>query len=133
MLTIESKKVDVQKSANSVFDFLIDLNNLEKLMPEGKIENWRSTDKTCRFAIKNLGTIGMKHKSIEASSKLVLESDGKNPFPFTLTIFVDSDQEDNAKSYFVFDGEVNMFMSTMVKKPLKQFFDQLAENLVSAV
>ena len=132
MLTIESNKVDVNQSANTVFEFLSDLNNLEKLMPEGRVENWRSTNETCRFAIKNLATIGMKHKSVETPSKIVLESDGKNPFPFTLTILVESNN-DNCKSYFVFDGDVNMFMSAMVKKPLKQFFDQLAENLPAAI
>jgi len=132
MLTIESKKVEVNQSPKAVFDFLADLNNLEKLMPEDRVDNWRSTAETCRFTIKNLSTIGMKHKSLESPNKIVLESDGKNPFPFTLTILV-SDNGDKAASNFVFEGDVNMFMSTMVKSPLKKFFDQLAEGLDAAM
>jgi len=132
MLSIESKKVDVNQSSSKVFDFLADLNNLEKLMPADRVEKWRSTNETCRFAIKNLATIGMKHKSLESPSKIVLESDGKNPFDFTLSILISGNIE-KAQSHFVFEGDVNMFMSTMVKSPLKKFFDQLAENLSSAM
>jgi carbon monoxide dehydrogenase subunit G len=132
MLTIESTKVSVNHSSEDIYNFLIDLNNLEKLMPSDRIEYWKSTDSTCRFGIKNLASIGMKHKELVSPSKIVLESDGKNPFTFTLTIFVNQ-VGDSVESYFVFDGDVNMFMKAMVQKPLKQFFDTLAENLPSAM
>ena len=132
MLTIESTKVDVDKTAQEVYDFLIDLNNLEKLIPQDRIEYWKSTNSTCRFGIKNLSSIGMKVKDSTENSQIILESDGKNPFDFTLTIFI-TESENMIISYFVFDGDVNMFMKAMVQKPLKQFFDTLAENLPSAV
>ena len=132
MLTIESTKVTVSKSAEEVYNFLQDLNNLEKLMPQDRIEYWKSTDTTCRFGIKNLSSIGMKHKELNTPTKIVLESDGKNPFDFTLTIYV-TNENDTIGSYFVFEGDVNMFMKAMVTKPLKQFFDSLAENLPGAL
>lgn len=132
MLTIESKKVIVPQTELAVFNFLSDLNNLEKLMPTDRIEKWRSTNDTCRFAIKNLGTIGMKHKELVSPNKIILESDGKNPFEFTLTINVES-LNDKVESFFIFNGDVNMFMSTMIKSPLSKFFDQLAENLPTAI
>lgn len=131
MLTIESKKVDVSKGAQEVYDFLIDLNNLEKLMPQERIEYWKSTEDTCRFGIKNLSSIGMKIKEFSIPNQIVLESDGKNPFDFTLTIFINGDASVN--SYLVFEGNVNMFMKAMVQKPLKDFFDVLASNLPAAM
>tara|TARA_R110002050_G_scaffold200591_1_gene335506 strand:+ start:51332 stop:51733 length:402 start_codon:yes stop_codon:yes gene_type:complete len=132
MLNIESTTVLVNKTQQEVYDFLIDLNNLEKLMPEDRIEYWKSTDSTCRFGIKNLASIGMRHKELITPNKIILESDGKNPFDFTLTIFIDTDT-DGVKSYFEFSGDVNMFMKAMVQKPLKQFFDTLAGNLPAAI
>ena len=128
MLTIESNKVNVNHSAQEVFDFIVDLNNLEKLMPPERVEYWKSTDTTCRFGIKNLASIGMKHLELISPNKIVLESDGKNPFTFKLNIFI-KEVNDSVESYFEFEGDVNMFMKAMVQKPLKQFFDTLAENL----
>lgn len=132
MLTIESTKVDVSKTSQEVFDFLINLNNLEKLMPQDRIEYWKSTDDTCRFGIKNLSSIGMKTKESTAPNQIVLASDGKNPFTFTLTIFI-KEETNLTNTYFVFEGDVNMFMTAMVQKPLKQFFNTLAENLPQAL
>jgi carbon monoxide dehydrogenase subunit G len=132
MLTIESNKVNVNNSQQEVFDFLADLNNLEKLMPQDKLEYWKSTDTTCRFGIKNLASIGMKHEELTAPSQIKLVSDGKNPFTFTLTIFIQTDG-DTVTSFFEFEGDINMFMKAMVQKPLKQFFDTLAENLNAAI
>lgn len=128
MLNLESNKVNVEQSASTVFDFLSDLNNLEKLMPEGKVEKWNSTTDSCRFGIKNLATIGMKIKETNSPSLIVLESDGKNPFDFTLTIHI-ADNGATAESYIAFEGDVNMFMTAMVKKPLGDFFNVLANNL----
>lgn len=132
MLTIESAKSNPAKSAQEVFDFLSDLNNLEKLMPEGKVENWRSTNDTCRFAIKNLATIGMKINNSSAPNTIELVSDGKNPFPFSLTLFM-NDVDGGCEAYFEFKGEVNMFMKTMIQKPLKNFFDSLVTALPAAL
>lgn len=132
MLTIESKTVRVNHTPQEVFNFLSDLNNLEKLMPEGKIEHWKSTNDSCRFGIKNLATIGMKHKELDTPNTITLKSDGKNPFDFTLTIYI-KDQTDRVDSYFVFEGDVNMFMKAMVTNPLKQFFNTLADNLPIAM
>jgi len=132
MLVIESSKVDVGHSSQVVYDFLLDLNNLEKLMPQDRIEFWKSTETTCRFGIKNLSSIGMKIKEGVAPTKIILESDGKNPFTFTLTIFI-NENDAGVNSYFVFEGDVNMFMKAMVQKPLKDFFDVLAQNLPGAL
>jgi carbon monoxide dehydrogenase subunit G len=132
MLTIESAKSTTSKSPQEVYDFLVDLNNLEKLMPEGKVENWRSTDNTCRFAIKNLATIGMKVENTQAPHTIELVSDGKNPFPFSLTLYMNNHAE-GTEAYFEFKGEVNMFMQTMIKKPLKTFFDGLVNALPNAI
>ena len=60
MATIKSETVKIDKPLNEVFDFLRDLNNLEKLMPHDRIDNWESTAEECRFTIKGLAGIGME-------------------------------------------------------------------------
>lgn len=132
MLTIESNIVEVTQPSDAVFEFLSNLNNLEKLMPHGKIEKWQSTENTCRFAIKNLGTIGMKIKATDRPNSIDLISDGKNPFPFSLSVKITGNAT-NTNAFFIFDGDVNMFMKAMVQSPLKQFFDALAKNLTKAM
>lgn len=126
MTTIKSEKKTIGKNKSEVADFLRNLNNLEKLMPMDKIEDWQSEENRCSFKIKGLAGIGMKLKS-EESNKITLASEGKNPFDFTLDLLFDGDDE-QTEVQLEFNGDMNSFTAMMVKKPLKNFFDMLVDN-----
>ena len=128
MANIESKEVTVNSPINEVYEFLLDLNNLHKLMPEDKVEKWESTHESCSFQIKGLAKIGMKKESTVSPEKIHLVSEGKNPFEFTLDILFKEDGG-STKSKMVFDANVNPFMKMMIEKPLTNFFNMLAEKL----
>ncbi|MEM9024208.1 MAG: SRPBCC family protein, partial [Bacteroidota bacterium] len=86
MTTIESEKVTVASTADDVFTFLSDLNNLQELMPGERVTDWSSTEDTCQFQIKGLARIGMKVIERLPASTIRIGAEGKNPFDFTLTI-----------------------------------------------
>ncbi|MDR9397539.1 hypothetical protein [Salibacter sp.] len=129
MAKIESKEVTINEKSSTISQFLGNLNNLQKLMPEDKISDWESDEDSCRFQIKGLAKIGMR-KSSEDSSKVVMESEGKNPFDFTLTINLD-EKGDDTTAKILFDGKMNPFMKAMVEKPLTNFFNMLADKLAA--
>lgn len=128
MTTIKSKTVTVNQSASDVFTFLRDLNNLEKLMPEDRIKDWKSDNDQCSFQIKGLAKIGMKYDKDEAPSMLQLVSSSDKPFPFHLSIFME-ENGDQSDCHLVFEGEMNAMLSMMAKQPLTNFFNMLADNL----
>jgi carbon monoxide dehydrogenase subunit G len=129
MAKIESKEVTINEKSSTISQFLGNLNNLQKLMPEDKISDWESDEDSCRFQIKGLAKIGMR-KSSEDSSKVVMESEGKNPFDFTLTINLD-EKGDDTTAKILFDGKMNPFMKAMVEKPLTNFFNMLVDKLAA--
>jgi carbon monoxide dehydrogenase subunit G len=128
MATFSSNKVAVPASSNDIFNFLTDLNNLQKLMPGDKIDQWQSDAETCSFQIKGLAKIGMKLDSTEENKKIHIVSNGKNPFDFTLDIHL-NEQGASTESQLIFDGNMNAFMKMMAEKPLTNFFNLLADNL----
>lgn len=129
MAAIESNKVSINNSSDKIFTFLSDLNNFEKLMPEGKVTDWESTNDTCQFKVQGMGKLGMKIKSTEPNNKLVLESLSEKPFPFELTITIEEETTDNVKVQMSLDANINPFMKMMVEKPLTNFFNMLADKL----
>ena len=129
MTTITSDVVNVPSAAQPIYDFLIDLNNLEKLMPEGKYSDWESTNDTCRFNLNNMASIGMQVVDGNAPSSIHIKSHGKNPFDFTLDVSI----EENGAAcdcQLTFNGELNMMLKMMAVTPLTNFFNILAKNLV---
>ena len=128
MAKIESKKLEINSPASNVYEFLLDLNNLERLMPSEKIEGWNSTENNCSFNIKGLSKIGMKRVASTPNMVINLASDGKNPFDFTLDIHIEENGQ-TCLAQIKFDGNMNPFIKAMVESPLKNFFNMLVEKL----
>ncbi|MFT4659814.1 MAG: hypothetical protein ACI8XB_000064 [Patiriisocius sp.] len=126
---IESKKVTVGTTNTNLFDFAMDLSNFEKLLPEGKIDNFKSDQDSCSFEIKGIATMGLKHVENERPNRILLASKD-SPFPFTLEILIQEDSDGKTIAHQVSNLDINPFMKMMVQKPLKNLFDHIADRLV---
>jgi len=127
-MKIESTKVVVNAEIQTVFDFLTNTENLYHILPQDKISDWKADSTSCSFKIQGGVTISLKHKSSEAPTKLVMQSGEKSPFPFTLTVHLESKGAET-EGYIAFDGEVNMFLKMMVDKPLTNLFNYMSTKL----
>ena len=66
MTSIQTDKKIIAASAETVFNFLVDLNNFNQLLPQDKVEKWQSTSDQCSFSIKKMAAIGLKLQGSEA-------------------------------------------------------------------
>lgn len=128
MTTITSDTANVGRPAQQVFDFLSDLNNLQSLMPEGKVSDWESTDDTCRFNLNGMASIGMKRDSSTAPTNIHIIANGKNPFDFTLDVAI-TEAGGSSTCVLTFNGNLNPMLKMMAVTPLTNFFNILAKNL----
>ena len=85
MTKIESEKVEINNSAEKIFNYLSDFKNFEKLMPT-QVSNWSANSEECSFTINGMATIGMKIIEKIPFSKIIISSNGKVPFDFKLFI-----------------------------------------------
>lgn len=125
---IESDKVSINKPSEKIFDYLSDFQNFEKLMPE-QVTEWEATADECSFNISGMATIGMKIVEKTPSSKILISSNGKVPFDFTLLIDIDGKESTTTIGQIVFESELNPMMKMMVAKPLGNFFNMLAKKM----
>lgn len=129
MTKIETAKVQVKKTAEEIFNFLLNFNNFQKLMPEGKVSGWNSSDKDFSFVFSGMARIGMAHSSNEPNKVIHIVSNGSNPFDFTLKVLIDGKPDGTSEVYMDFEAEINPFIKAMVEKPLDSFFNALTQNL----
>jgi hypothetical protein len=131
--TIENSNATVQQ----LFDYCLNMNNLQGCMPT-QVTQWLSTTDNCSYNLNGMATIAMKVASSRPWSTIVAQSEGdKNPFTFTLTFNIAPVTDATSTLQLVFDGDVNMFMKPMIEKPLTNFFNyltaQLAKNVATAI
>lgn len=96
-------------------------------MPD-RVEGWNSDFDSCSFTIKGMAQIEMKVRERLPESKIILESFGKSPFPFTLEAVV-MEVDNGSEVSLMFKGEMNAFMKMMAEGPLTNFFGMLLDKL----
>jgi len=128
-MQITSQKVEVSSDTSSIYRFLEDANNIVHLLPADNISDFQSDTSQCSFKVQGGIVITLIENGGNFPGKLFLKSGEKSPFPFTLTVHIESVSETHSQAFIVFDGEVNMFLKMMVEKPLTNLFNYMSEKL----
>lgn len=126
-MNLESPKVTVSKTPEEVFEFLTKVENFEHIMPESKEKFETLAADKFLFQLKGMPELVLKQKEQVAPSKVVLGA-ASEKLPFTLTASI-SEAAGKAETQLVFDGDFNPMMAMMIKKPIQNFINALAENL----
>ncbi len=126
-MNLESPKVSISKSPQEVFDFLTNVENFEQIMPESKQKFEKLAVDKFLFQLKGMPEIILKQKEEIAPSKVVLGA-ASDKLPFTLTANI-NENGGSTETQLIFDGDFNPMMAMMIKKPIQNFINSLAENL----
>lgn len=128
MQKITSKTKTIKASANQIYHFLSDFNNLQKLMPS-QVTNWNSSMTTCTFTIQGMATLNMKQGNNEEAKLVQMVADGKNPFHYDLNNHIEAINENESNVNIVFNADMNPMLAMMAKKPLENFINILVDEL----
>lgn len=130
MTHLESKEVEIHRSAESVFQFFSDIHNIGLLMPE-QVESFTVSGETCTFTIKGMATLGLCYKSKTPNSKVVMTKFEKAPFDFDLSCSIMPTDDNSCRVKIEMDADLNAFLKMMAEKPLTNFLNLLADKYQS--
>ena len=126
-MNISGTKVVVNKSQKETFMFLSDLKNFEQLMP-ASIQKFEVDGDSFIFGLKGMPEIRLVLKESTEFSNITLGA-VSSKLSFELVANIDEIDEASSKVQLDFNGEFNMMMAMMVKKPLTNFIETLTDNL----
>lgn len=116
----------ISASPSVISTFLAQPANLKEILPSDRIENWSVEGDACAFKIKGLADIQLKVTSVE-ENRVIYSSMSEKPFGFKLIISITGTETSEVNVSF--DADVNSFMAMMLKTPLTNFLNSLAEAL----
>lgn len=126
MATFKSPEVIVNRTAESFFNKIEDLNNLKEIMPS-QIEDFESDTNTCSFKMKGMPKLELQIKEKTKYSKISLTTKGSQ-VPFSLDCYI-IDKGEKCQARLEINAELNMMMKMMIEKPLTQLLDVLASKM----
>lgn len=130
MTTIESsiRKIDYPQQA--VYDMLSDLANVEKVrdkIPQDKVENLEFDHDSLSIKTQ-IGAVKLVIVDREAPKMVKFET-AESPLPFNFWIQVLPVDDNTSKMKLTIKAEINPFMATMVKKPMQEGLERIADAL----
>lgn len=131
-MKLESQSKPINKSAQDVFNFLTNIKNFEKLMPENISKFEVIDDKTFLFALKGMPEITLKLQESTPVSKVVLGAGG-GKIDFSLTGDITEIDANSSSVKLSFEGDFNPMMAMMIKGPISKFLETLNGNLPGAL
>ena len=132
LMQLESPKVSIPKSSEDIFNFLSDVRNFEKLMPENISKFELLEEDKFLFALKGMPEIVLKKKEIKSPNKIVLGAAG-GKLNFSLTGLIEEQGDSNSAVQLKFEGDFNPMMGMMIKGPISKFIETLSANIPGAL
>jgi carbon monoxide dehydrogenase subunit G len=126
MTTFESK-VNINKPANEVYQFLADMNNHQQLMPDN-IQDWSSTIDEARFGIQNMAKLALKIDNRIENNEINIIPFEKPPFDLGLK-WVLSGSGSATEVKFTIAADLNMMMKMLASGPLQKLADHQTQKL----
>lgn len=136
MVKIESKKVEIKRNVEFVYEYLSDFTHFS-MVANDKIENFKATQDRCSFTIKGMTDMGLKIISRMPNESITITNDTDVPssMPLNFLIIFEFEKLEPYVSGVLVKMELdaNPMIAMMVKKPLEKFVNSLADGMKMAM
>ncbi len=132
MVKTSSKKTQIKRNVEFVFDYLKNFSNFS-LMANDKIEDFKSTEDKCSFKVKGMGEVGLKILSRIPYERITIVSDPDIQSAMPLNFIINIDFE-RVEPYIcavtaTIELDVPKVMAMMIKSQLEKGANTLVETL----
>ena len=136
MVKIESKKVEIKRNVEFVYEYLADFTHFS-MVANDKIENFKATQDRCSFTIKGMTDMGLKIISRLPNESITISNDTDVPssMPLNFLIIFEFERVEPyvTKVILKMELDANPMIAMMVKKPLEKFVNSLADGMKMAM
>ena len=131
MSTFESSIRQIPYKQEAVFNILSDLSNIERIkdkLPKDKLEQMTFDSDSISVSVNPVGQIKLRIVERETPKCIQFET-ADSPVPFNLWIQVVPNGDNASKMKLTIKAELNPFIKGMVKKPLMEGLEKIADLL----
>ena len=112
-----------------IYNFLTDMRNFRKFIPEKIITDWESEKERCSFVISPVGKAEMALAERDENRMVRYDGTGMNGTGFS--IWIQLEEGTDRETYFriTLKAGLNPIVAAMAKKPLNDFLEKLVSGI----
>jgi carbon monoxide dehydrogenase subunit G len=126
---IESKIGTIKASEERVYNFISNFNNFKQFIPADKVQDFQSTEDSCKFSVPNMGQVGLRIIEKEPYKTIKITGDGMANQQFMFWVQLIQIEEFDTRIKLTIKAELNPMLKMMVAKPLQSFLDKLVDAM----
>lgn len=130
-MKVNGKTIHIQSKQQDIFNKLCNFNNFVKYMPE-QVKDWQVTEDYCQFSVPGITTLKLSISEKINYSRISYAANNDKNIPVNMVIYLDSNG-DGTDLHADIDAEIPIFLSAMVKKPLQNLVDMIADRIKAEV
>ena len=126
---IESRVGTIASNEERIYNFISNFNNFKQFIPADKVQDFESTEDSCKFSVPNMGKVGLRIIEKTPFNTIKISGDGMANQQFNLWVQLKQASENDTKVKITIKADLNPMIKMMVAKPLKNFVDKLVEAM----
>jgi carbon monoxide dehydrogenase subunit G len=127
-MEIKSSIAQVGCSADVLFDFVSNLENLEALLPGDQVESFRLKGDVCEFKVTGGFDVVIKKTHEKKPNLIEFRSQKGTPIRFGLDVHMKSEGTETSVQV-ICDADLNPFLRMMAEKPLQKMFEGMVREI----
>lgn len=128
-LKIESRTGKASEASKPIYNFLIDMRNFRRFIPERIFTDWEAEKERCSFVVSPVGKAEMELAARDENKMVRYDGTGMNGTEFS--IWIQLKEGAGRETYFrlTLKAGLNPVVAAMAKKPLNDFLEKLVTGI----
>ena len=126
---IESRVGTIQSSDERIYSFISNFNNFRQFIPADKVQEFESTEDSCKFSIAGVGKVGLQIIEREPFKTVKITGDGMANQKFVFWIQLVKKEDFDTRIKLTIKADLNPMLKMMAEKPLQNFLDKLVDAM----
>lgn len=129
--TFESREGQLTCSPKEVYDFVTDIRNFQRFIPEGAAKNIKIEKDSCSFSVNMLGEVKINILEKTEYDKVIFSGNALHLNNFQLVMNIHSLQDEDASVNVILSAEMNPLLKMVAAGPVRQFLETLIKEMES--
>lgn len=130
-LKLESRTGRAGENSGPIYNFLTDMRNFGKFIPEEVVTDWEAEKERCSFVVSPVGKAEMVLAERDENRMVRYDGTGLNGTGFSLWIQLKEGSEGETHFRITLRAGLNPLIAAMAKKPLNDFLEKIVSGIES--
>jgi carbon monoxide dehydrogenase subunit G len=125
----ESRTGTLSCTSEEVYNFVTDIRNFGRFIPDGTLTHWQADKESCSFRVSVVGVISVRITGKVPFSRVNYDGDALKKNDFSLVLKINNSNSDSAEVKILLEAELNPMLRMMASKPIVQFLEMLISEM----